>query len=88
MQALKIDRSFLAGVPANPSDVAIVRGIIAMARSLGLELIAEGVENHAQMEFLAAEKCERVQGYLIGRPLVGDAVARYVAAHREPAYAP
>jgi len=65
---LKIDRSFILGVPADGDDTAIVQAIAAMAGSLGLKLLAEGVENEAQRGFLAAFGCAAAQGYLFGRP--------------------
>jgi EAL domain-containing protein (putative c-di-GMP-specific phosphodiesterase class I) len=66
---LKIDRSFILGIPEDGDDTAIVQAIAAMAGSLGLKLLAEGVENEAQRAFLAAQGCAAAQGYLFGRPL-------------------
>lgn len=71
VDVLKIDRSFLSGVPADERDAAIVRTIIAMARNLGLAVVAEGVEFDAQLEFLRGLDCEMVQGFLLGRPVSG-----------------
>ena len=65
---LKIDRSFILGVPEDSDDTAIVQAIAAMASSLGLKLLAEGVENETQRAFLAAHGCSAAQGYLFGRP--------------------
>lgn len=65
---LKIDRSFVVDVPHDHND-AIIRAIAAMARSLGLDLIAEGVETAAQHAFLAAEGCQTGQGYRFGKPV-------------------
>lgn len=69
LDALKIDRSFVKDTPAAADDAAITSAIIAMAHSLKLEVVAEGVETEAQLEFLRARGCEYVQGYLISRPV-------------------
>lgn len=66
---LKIDRSFVQGVPEDRDDAAIVTTIIAMARNLQLEVIAEGVETEAQLTFLSRQGCLEYQGYLFGRPM-------------------
>ena len=63
---LKIDQSFIHGLPDDKDDVAIVKAIIALAESLGLELMAEGVETDAQKEFLLAAGCKYIQGYYYG----------------------
>jgi diguanylate cyclase (GGDEF)-like protein len=69
VDSLKIDQSFVSGVPADDEDVAIVRAVVALARSLHLEVVAEGVEERAQLDFLRSEGCDAAQGYLIGRPM-------------------
>ena len=65
---LKIDQSFVRGLPDNADDAGITTAIIAMAHSLGLEVIAEGVETRAQLEFLRQANCPKMQGYLFSRP--------------------
>jgi len=72
---LKIDRSFIRDVVANPDDAAITAAIISMAKSLNLKVIAEGVETEAQMAFLRAHHCDEIQGYYFSRPLTVDKVA-------------
>ena len=67
--ALKIDRSFIANAPGDPSSASITEAIIAMSRSLGLRVVAEGVETRAQLEFLRASHCDAFQGYLFSKPL-------------------
>ncbi|MCF8152482.1 MAG: EAL domain-containing protein [Sulfuritalea sp.] len=66
---LKIDRSFVSEVPDNRDGAAIVEAIIAMAHSLGLHIIAEGVETVEQLEFLQMRKCNEIQGYYFSHPL-------------------
>ncbi len=61
---LKIDRSFVSGLPSDESDVGIVRAILQMARALGMKVIGEGVETEPQREFLQAEGCDEFQGWL------------------------
>jgi diguanylate cyclase (GGDEF)-like protein/PAS domain S-box-containing protein len=65
---IKIDQSFISNVKSNPQSAAIVRAVIGLAHGLDLPVLAEGVETQDQLEFLAAESCNEVQGYLMGRP--------------------
>ncbi|HAQ74543.1 MAG TPA: GGDEF domain-containing protein, partial [Pseudomonas sp.] len=66
IDVLKIDRSFVDGLPAGEQDAQITRAIIAMAHSLGMTVIAEGVETQAQLDFLREHGCDEVQGFLLG----------------------
>jgi diguanylate cyclase (GGDEF)-like protein len=75
---LKIDRSFVAGVPDDPDDVLLVTAILAMAQGFGLKVVAEGVENHEQLSFIAAQGCELAQGYLLGKPMTDEAYLGYL----------
>jgi diguanylate cyclase (GGDEF)-like protein len=76
---LKIDRSFVMDIPASADDAAIARAIIAMAHSLHLQVIAEGVETAEQLAFLAADSCDEIQGYYISRPVP---VQEFAAVYR------
>ncbi|MGN6703309.1 MAG: putative bifunctional diguanylate cyclase/phosphodiesterase, partial [Burkholderiaceae bacterium] len=74
IDTLKIDRSFIAGVPSLPFDTTLTRTILAMARELGIGVIAEGVETRAQRDFLARHGCALGQGFLFAPPLEPDDV--------------
>jgi len=72
VQKLKIDQGFVAGLPWDEDDVAIVRVIIALARSMGMQVHAEGIEQAEQATFLLAQECDLGQGYWFGRPVSAD----------------
>jgi diguanylate cyclase (GGDEF)-like protein len=75
---LKIDKSFIDGVPYDRGDTSIVKAIIVMATGLGLEIIAEGIENTEQKEFLLDNGCYLMQGYLCSKPLSASAFEDFV----------
>lgn len=78
LDLLKIDQSFVRDVLTDPNDAAIVRTIVSLGQSLGLSVIAEGVETEAEQAFLASVDCHAYQGYLFSRPLPIEAFARYM----------
>jgi EAL domain-containing protein (putative c-di-GMP-specific phosphodiesterase class I) len=79
---IKIDRSFVDRIANSAQDAAIIRSLITMAKSLNLEVIAEGVETAAQAAFLRNERCEEAQGFLYGKPLSGEDFAAYLSVTR------
>lgn len=79
---LKIDRSFVTDICHDPDDLAIVRAIISMARSMGMKTIAEGVETPAQLALLQAEHCDEVQGHWLCQPLSAEKITTYLLLSR------
>ena len=82
---LKIDRSFVMDMTANHEDATIVRSTVDLARSLGLRVVAEGVETRAHWEQLAAFGCHAAQGYHLSRPLPADELTAWLRSRRRPA---
>lgn len=81
--SIKIDQSFIRDVVENVEDAAITRAIIAMAHSLNLRVIAEGVETQAQMDFLETNLCDEIQGYLICRPVTAEQFTEFLQAREQ-----
>jgi len=92
IDCVKIDASFIRGIPVDASDVAITETVIAMSRSLGLKVVAEGVETRDQAKFLEQRGCDEMQGFYFSRPLPAEGLAAYLrqepvseeSASREP----
>jgi len=84
LDQLKIDQSFVREVLVDPNDAAIAQMIIALGTSLGLTVIAEGVETEEQRAFLSIHGCHAYQGYLIGRPMTADAFDIYLTGIAVP----
>ncbi len=79
IDTLKIDRAFVKNLPEDEEDAAITHAIVALARSLNLEVVAEGVETHAQADFLRELGCQQGQGYLYSRPLEAGTLIGWLA---------
>lgn len=78
---LKIDRSFIIGIGEKSSDEHIVRATIALAHSLNLETVAEGVDSHQQLAFLKKLSCDYIQGYLFSKPLFAEDFEQFIQEH-------
>jgi len=83
IDTLKIDRMFVRDIPHDPDDSAITVAIIALVQSMKLEMIAEGVENTAQRDFLHARGCNVMQGFLFSRPLPAEEITRLLQSGKK-----
>lgn len=80
---LKIDRTFVRGIPSDVDDRAITSAIIAMGHSLGMNIVAEGIETEEQLDFLKGQHCDDAQGFYLYTPVPADECARFLTASRE-----
>ncbi len=79
IDSLKIDRSFVTELPSNHDDASIAQAVITMGHALRLKIVAEGVETAQQLDFLAANACDEMQGYYFARPLPADRCTELIA---------
>jgi EAL domain-containing protein (putative c-di-GMP-specific phosphodiesterase class I) len=80
VQALKIDRSFISAMLSDPAAMTIILTINSLAHTLGLKVIAEGVEEEEQAKYLRLLRCDQIQGYLVSQPLPFDEITRFLRA--------
>jgi EAL domain-containing protein (putative c-di-GMP-specific phosphodiesterase class I) len=79
---LKIDQSFVSQMREDPNDAIIVRSVIDLGRNLGLETVAEGVENHDTWDELSRLGCDSAQGYYLARPMTADAFVAWLRSEQ------
>ena len=79
--ALKIDRSFITSIAESKQSTAIIHTLVQLGKTLGIETLAEGIEDHNQLEALQREHCDQGQGFLFSRPLPANAVEGFLAEH-------
>jgi EAL domain-containing protein (putative c-di-GMP-specific phosphodiesterase class I) len=85
VDVLKIDRSFVIDLGQRESADAVARSIVALARALGKQVVAEGVETEAQYRQLLALGCDELQGFRFGRPMAPDALLAWLQPEAQPA---
>ncbi|HKH91713.1 MAG TPA: EAL domain-containing protein, partial [Gemmatimonadaceae bacterium] len=88
IDSLKIDRSFVSGVPHNTDDSAIAAAVIALGQTLGVNVIAEGIERPEQLAFFTAHRCGEWQGFLLVSPLTGERCAELLFGADSPLQLP
>ncbi len=86
IDTLKIDRSFIRDLSTDPNDAAIAEAIIALAHSLGLQVVGEGVETPDQLAILRKQKCDRIQGYLFSRPVPAEGFEKMIRENKALEY--
>ncbi|TCH99655.1 EAL domain-containing protein [Roseococcus sp. SYP-B2431] len=84
VQRLKIDRSFVAELPGNAVDAAIVAGVVSLGRNLGMRVVAEGIETEAQLEAVRRLGCDEIQGFFVSHPITAAALERRLAGAEAP----
>ena len=84
LNMLKIDQSFVGGMPHNAANASITRAIISLAHSLNLSVLAEGVETDEQLAFLRGQGCDEAQGHFFGRPMPGEEFVELLARTTSP----
>ena len=83
IDALKIDRSFIRGIPTDKDDMAITEAILALGKTLGVTIVAEGVETVEQQTFLLRHACHEMQGFYFSRPIPPEQFAEFYRAHAD-----
>ncbi|MEP6880198.1 MAG: EAL domain-containing protein, partial [Nitrosospira sp.] len=83
VDVLKIDRSFITDVTTNPADAAITTAMIGMAHSLDVKVVAEGVENVEQLDFLRLRGCDEIQGYYLAQPLPAIEISKLLLSNKK-----
>jgi EAL domain-containing protein (putative c-di-GMP-specific phosphodiesterase class I) len=84
VDSLKIDRSFISGAAGASDSGALVHTLVQLGKTLGIETLAEGIEDHAQLQQLQREECDTGQGFLFARPLTAGEMSLFLMAHRSP----